>query len=139
LEDTVAKNAKSEKPKSDKSKGKRKQQKGQDETPQGASVAAHPRAGAQVRRAKGWGALAGFMIAAYLSFQAGVPADQAGLRALVAGAAGYMVAWACSVTVWRHLMVAEMRAAAELRRRRSADRIRINEKASADAPADERR
>jgi hypothetical protein len=77
------------------------------------SVAAHPRAGVQVRRAKGWGGLAGFVIAAYLSINAQVPLVDVGERALIAGAAGYLVAWACSVTVWRHLMLAELRAAHE--------------------------
>lgn len=77
------------------------------------SVAGHPRARAQVRRAKGWGGLAGFGIAAYLSLKAGVPYADAGLRALAAGVAGYMLAWACAVTVWRHLVMAELRAAVE--------------------------
>jgi surface antigen len=79
----------------------------------GASVANHPRARASVRRAKGWGGLIGFGIAAYLSLQAGVPAADAGLRALGAGVVGYVVAWTCAVAVWRHLVVAEMRAAYE--------------------------
>jgi hypothetical protein len=82
------------------------------------SLANHPRAAAQIRRAKGWGGLAGFVLAAYLSLSANVAFDQAGLRAIAAGVAGYVVGWACSVTVWRHLVVAEMRAAAE--RARSA-------------------
>jgi hypothetical protein len=91
-------------------KKKAKDEKGQ---AAGASVANHPRARASVRRAKGWGGLIGFGIAAYLSFQAGVPAPAAGLRALGAGLAGYILAWACAVAVWRHLVVAEMRAAYE--------------------------
>jgi hypothetical protein len=82
----------------------------------GVSVASYPRAHAQVRRAKGWGGLAGFVIAAYLSYRAGVPPTQVGLRALAAGVAGYMVAWATAVTVWRHLMMAEMRARYEQRK-----------------------
>ena len=73
------------------------------------SVARHPRAGRFVRRAKGWGGLVGFAVAAYLSAQAGVPTYEVGIRALVAGAAGYLLAWACSVTVWRHLVLAELR------------------------------
>ena len=36
-----------------------------------------------------------------------------GLRALMAGIVGYMLAWACAVTVWRHLVLAELRAALE--------------------------
>jgi hypothetical protein len=79
----------------------------------GPSVAAHPRARAQVRRAKGWGGLVGFTIAAYLAHKAQVPLPIAGARALAAGVAGYIVAYGASVTVWRHLVIAELRAAAE--------------------------
>jgi hypothetical protein len=88
------------------------------------SVAAHPRAGSHVRRAKGWGGLTGFGIAAYLSMHAGVPTYDAGIRALVAGAAGYLLAWGCSVTVWRHLLVAELRVAAERGKPGHPDRSR---------------
>jgi hypothetical protein len=84
----------------------------------GPSVAAHPRASYQVRRAKGWGGIAGFAIAAYLSHKAGVPMFQLGLRAIAFGIAGYMLVWACAVTVWRHLVLAELRAAGD----RVADR-----------------
>ncbi len=77
------------------------------------SVANHPRARYQVRRAKGWGGIAGFAIAAYLGYKAGVPTFDVGLRALVAGIVGYMLAWMCAVTVWRHLVLAELRAAVE--------------------------
>jgi hypothetical protein len=94
-----------------KSKEKGKGKKGSDQA--GPSVAGHPRARRQVRRAKGWGGLVGFGIAAYLSLKAGVPPVEVGLRALAMGAAGYMLAWACAVTVWRHLVLAEMRAAVE--------------------------
>jgi hypothetical protein len=78
------------------------------------SVANHPRASYQVRRAKGWGGIAGFAIAAYLGYKAGVPTFDVGLRALVAGMVGYMLAWMCAVSVWRHLVLAELRAAVEL-------------------------
>ncbi|MBV9604822.1 MAG: hypothetical protein JO027_06935 [Solirubrobacterales bacterium] len=79
----------------------------------GPSVAAHPRASYQVRRAKGWGGMAGFGIAAYLSYKAGVPTVDLGMRAIVAGMVGYMLAWACAVTVWRQLVLAELRAAVD--------------------------
>ncbi len=49
----------------------------------GPSVAGHPRASYQVRRAKGWGGIAGFALAAYFSYKAGVPTADLGLRALV--------------------------------------------------------
>ena len=66
-----------------------------------------------MRRAKGWGGLAGFGLAAYLSYKAGVPTVDVGVRAVLAGLAGYMLAWACAVTVWRHLVLAELRAAVD--------------------------
>jgi hypothetical protein len=75
----------------------------------GVSIASHPRARAAVRRAKGWGGLAGFAIAAYVSFSAGIPLPVVVLRAVAVGIAGYMVAWACAVTVWKQLVLAEMR------------------------------
>jgi hypothetical protein len=93
-------------------KGKKK--KGAEGAANGASIANHPRARYQVRRAKGWGGIAGFAIAGYLSYKAGVPTADVGMRALVAGIVGYMVAWMCAVTVWRHLVQAELRAALEL-------------------------
>ena len=95
-------------------KGKKgKKGKGGADASSGPSVAAHPRASYQVRKAKGLGGMAGFGIAAYLSYKAGVPTFDLGLRAIIAGMVGYMLAWACAVTVWRQLVVAEMRAAVE--------------------------
>lgn len=83
------------------------------------SVADHPRAAVQVTRVKAWAGLAGFALVAFLSMQAGVPTADALLRALVAGVAAYLVAWACAVAVWRHLVIAELRAV----RRARADAV----------------
>lgn len=95
-----------------KGKGKKGKQ-GKGAGSAGLSVAGHPRAAAAVKRAKGFGGVGGFLLAAYFSYGAGVPPAQIGMRALAFGVAGYMLAWACSVTVWRHLVVAELRAAVE--------------------------
>ncbi|HKG04209.1 MAG TPA: hypothetical protein VKB03_13600 [Conexibacter sp.] len=89
------------------------------------SVANHPRAGAQVARAKAWGGLAGFALVGALSMRAGVPTADALLRALLAGVVAYVATWAGAVLVWRHLVVAELRAvrshrAAEAAARRAA-------------------
>jgi hypothetical protein len=84
----------------------------------GISVAGHPRAAAQVRRAKGFGGISFFLITAYLSYKAQVPPDQVALRALIGGIGGYLLAWMCSVTVWRHLVLAELKAAIESGRAR---------------------
>lgn len=98
----------------DKSKGDKKRgKKGTAAASTAISVAAHPRAAAAVKRAKGFGGVGGFALAAYLSHKAGVPAAQVGARALAVGIAGYLVAWACAVTIWRHLVMAEFRAAVE--------------------------
>jgi hypothetical protein len=97
------------------------------------SVANHPRASYQVRRAKGWGGIAGFAIAGYLSYKAGVPTFDVGLRALVAGMVGYMLAWMCAVAVWRHLVLAELRAALE--RTEAPDPDMIPARAQKSAPA----
>jgi len=90
-----------------KAKKGKKGKKGEEGPP--LSVARHPKAGPQVRRAKGWGGLTGFVVAAALSYQANVPPFEVALRALAVGVAGYVVAWACSVTVWRVLLAAELR------------------------------
>ena len=103
----------------------------------GPSVANHPRARYQVRRAKGWGGIAGFVIAGYLSYKAGVPTFDVGLRALVFGIVGYMLSWMCAVTVWRHLVLAELRAAVERSHAPDPDVIpaRAQRPASAKDPA----
>jgi len=98
--------------KSKKAKGDKKARKGKGAA-DGISVAAHPRAAAQVRRAKGFGGVAFFLITAYFSYKAQVPPDQLAMRALIGGIGGYLLAWMCSVTVWRQLVLAELRAAIE--------------------------
>jgi hypothetical protein len=73
------------------------------------SVAAHPRAARAVERAKGWGALAGFLLGGYLSLPTHTLAD-AGLRALIAGIVCYVAVWAGALFVWRRLVMLELRA-----------------------------
>lgn len=77
------------------------------------SVASHARASGHVRRIKGWGGLISFILAAVISDKAGVPLATLGGRALLAGAAGYLVAWGCAVAAWRAILVAEMHARIE--------------------------
>ena len=69
----------------------------------------HPRAQHSITRAKGLAGIACFAVAGFLSLRAGVPFFDSGLRALVAGVAGYAIAWFGAVQVWRHLAVAEIR------------------------------
>jgi hypothetical protein len=74
----------------------------------GPSVAAHPRAAHAVASAKGWGGLAGFLIAGYFSLPTSTLADAA-LRALVAGSVCYIAAWAAAVFIWRRLVMLEIK------------------------------
>ena len=85
----------------------------------------HPRAQESIRRAKGFGALVGFMAVAVTMYMNGATLDQVGMRALLGGVAGWMVAWAGAVVVWQQLLVGETRAAvkrAVLLRRQEAER-----------------
>ena len=84
------------------------------------SISGHPRAAYSIRRTKGFGGLLGLVLVAWLSHRAGaLPVDVA-LRALVGGIVGYVAGWTIAVQVWRHLVIAEARAAAERVRARSA-------------------
>jgi hypothetical protein len=110
-----------EKKSKDKSKDSKRRGKGEDKSPDYVSIANHPRAHAQVRAAKGWGGLIGFVVAAALSVQASIPFVQVLERALLFGIVGYLVAWALSMLVWKQLILAEQRAAyEEVERRRAA-------------------
>lgn len=95
-----------------KDKDAKKGKKGAPESAGGAdgpSVAGHPRAARAVARAKGWGALGGFLIGGYMSLPTGTLAE-AGLRALVAGAVCYVAVWGGAVFVWRRLVILEIKA-----------------------------
>jgi hypothetical protein len=114
----VAKKDDSKNKKKKSSKGRREKQAADPYS----SIATHPKARASVRKTKGWVALAAFVLAAALSIKASVPMMDVGIRALIAGCLGYLVAWMISMQVWRHLMIAEQRAAIEeIERRRAED------------------
>jgi hypothetical protein len=112
-----------------------KGKKGKGNADGGPSIAGHPRAAAQVRRAKGWGGIGGFAIAAYLGYQAAIPPDQIVERALCAGIAGYLLAWACAVTIWRHLVLAELRTMADRARAATPPKPTISTRPAPDVPA----
>jgi hypothetical protein len=72
------------------------------------SIAAHPRAARAVARAKGWGGLAGFVLAGYMALPTSTLAA-AGLRALIAGVVCYVATWAGAVFLWRRLVMLEIK------------------------------
>jgi hypothetical protein len=77
---------------------------------QAITIGAHPRAAAHLRAAKGWGGLIGFGAALFVSLRAGVATDVALLRGLLTGVVMLLLAWACTLAVWRQLILAELRA-----------------------------
>jgi hypothetical protein len=95
----------------DKDKKDKKSKKGKDEGGSAGrpSVANHPRARASVRRMKGLGGLAGFVVGALLAHSAGLSITSVIERALICGIGSYLLAWACAVAVWRQIVLAELR------------------------------
>jgi hypothetical protein len=81
-------------------------------------VSAHPRAQYSIARLKGFGGLFGLLLVGLLSWRAGLPAVDAALRGLAGGIVAYLVCWALAVQAWRHLVMAEAAAAAEVVRKR---------------------
>ena len=71
----------------------------------------HPRAQRQIGLAKSWAGLASFAFAGWAAWHSGAAFVDVALRALLWGTAGYLVVWALAVYVWRHLAIAEVRAA----------------------------
>jgi hypothetical protein len=98
--------------------------KGAKKAPQASSeikLSGHPRAQHQIRLAKGWAGLAGCVLAGYASWHGGAPFFDTVLRALMWGVAAYMLMWFCAVQVWRHVAIAEVRAAEKVWRERKAE------------------
>jgi hypothetical protein len=95
----------------------------------------HPRARRHIRLAKGWAGLAGCALAGYVSWKGGAPFVDTVLRALLWGVAAYMLVWFCAVQAWRHIAIAEVRAAekAWLERKREAERLARERAAQAQA------
>jgi hypothetical protein len=88
-------------------------------------LSAHPRAVRSVRRVRARAGLAALLLTLFLSLQAGVPAWDATARALIAGIAVHLAAWAVAVTVWRQIMLAELHALHERRLERARRRAEL--------------
>jgi hypothetical protein len=71
----------------------------------------HPRAQFHIKRIRSLAAVVGFVLAALLSLQAGLPAEDVLIRALGVGIAARFVFWAGAVLVWRQLAAAEIEVA----------------------------
>lgn len=114
---------------------KKKQQAPATGAPVAITVAGHPRARASIRRTRARTALAAFALVLLLSLNADVPAQEAVLRALVAGLVGNVAGWACALAVWRQIVLAQVRLAGEAREERARARVEAAEAARAEAAA----
>ena len=98
-------------------------------------ISAHPRAQRAVTRSKALGGVIGFVIGLWLADRAGLPAWDAGVRALAGGIAGYVLLWIASVQIWRQIIVGEYRAARK-QRAEALERRRQEVQAMAEARAE---
>ena len=95
-------------------KAKKKSAKGgarQAGNPNEPRLAGHSRAQRSIQRAKSWAGLGAFLCAGYAQWKAGGVFVDVAVRALLWGVAAYVLVWALGVQVWRHLIIAEVRAA----------------------------
>lgn len=74
-------------------------------------LADHPAAARSIPRVRSWAGLLGFVVAAALGNQAGLPFIDLVLRALLIGTACALVAWAAAQAVWKQIVFAEVAAA----------------------------
>jgi len=95
------------------------------------SIPAHPRAQRSIRRTRARTAIVVFGLVLILSLRSGVPAQEAAMRALIAGLIGNLAAWGCALAVWRQLVMAEVRLVETARR----DRRRAQAEAAAEHAA----
>ena len=119
--------------------GRGQRAKGPGATPRAAGevrLSEHPRARHQIRAAKSWAGLAGLALAGYASWHGGAPFLDTAVRALLWGVAAYMLVWFCAVQVWRHLAIAEVRAAEKLWLERREEAAREARERAAQAQAD---
>ena len=84
-----------------------------------------------IARAKGWGSLLGFAASGWAALGADLPTVDVALRALGGGVAGCLIAWTAGVTIWRQLLIAQLRAAEASLAERDAARARALEAATA--------
>lgn len=87
----------------------------------GIAVANHPKASSQIAKLKSYAGLAAFAYAGYAAYHAGDQFADVAFRAVIWGMAVYIAVWAAAVHVWRHIAVAEVRAAERRWKEQRAD------------------
>jgi hypothetical protein len=108
------------------SKKKAQKPSGATASPKQPSLASHPRAQRSIQLAKDYAGLGACALAGFAAWHGGAPFLDVATRALIWGVAAYLLVWALSVQVWRHLAVAEVRAAERRwREQREAEEERV--------------
>jgi hypothetical protein len=74
-------------------------------------IAEHPCARAGVRRARGLGGLAGFLIGAWLAHRVALPVTDVLARGLLTGIGCHVAAWLLAIAYWRAAILAELETA----------------------------
>lgn len=77
----------------------------------GIRLADHPRARVSIQKSKSYAGLGAFLLAGYAQWNAGGQFLDVASSALLWGVVAYVLVWALAVQVWRHLAIAEVRAA----------------------------
>jgi hypothetical protein len=94
---------------------KEKKAKKDEPAPVTVSIAHHPRAKAGIRRARTRAAFGAFVLVFALNMLSSGDAFTSTWRALLAGIVVNIIVWRCAIVVWRHVVVAELRAEEERR------------------------
>jgi hypothetical protein len=79
------------------------------------TIKSHPRAAGSIRRIKARGGLIGFAIGALASWAHGGLMVSILVHGLEGGVAGYLACWFAAVTIWKHVIYAELRSAIDKR------------------------
>src|SRR4051812_6751447 len=98
-----------------KEKPDKKDKKEKEPAPVTVSIAQHPRAKAGIRRARTRAAFGAFVLVFALNMIQAGDAFPSTWRALLAGIVVNIIVWRCAIVVWRHVVVAELRAEEERR------------------------
>src|SRR3954453_24164407 len=93
----------------------KKDKKAGERVPVTVSIAHHPRAKAGIRRARTRAAFGAFVIVFALNMLKTGDAFTSPWRALLAGIVVNIIVWRCAIVVWRHVVLAELRAEEERR------------------------
>lgn len=84
------------------------------------TLSGHPKAAGSIRRAKGRGGIVGFLIGALGTWASGGELANVLMRGLETGIVGWLVCWFAAVTIWKHVVNAEVRSAIARRKAQMA-------------------